>query len=127
MCFQAVIVLELRFELPAFVLQDPDADEVAGNVVLSRQAVQALPSQELLRNLALECHVERPVARHGPLLTRPGQNRSISQRPPVHLEGCTLHFSREQGILRDRKSTRLNSSHLVISYAVFCLKKKKIN
>src|SRR5256885_11545161 len=28
-------------------------------------------------------------------------------------------------ILEDRKSTRLNSSHLVISYAVFCLKKKK--
>src|SRR2546426_8760420 len=28
---------------------------------------------------------------------------------------------------RDRKSTRLNSSHLVISYAVFCLKKKKNN
>src|SRR5256885_4938158 len=28
---------------------------------------------------------------------------------------------------RDRKSTRLNSSHLVISYAVFCLKKKKGN
>src|SRR5256885_9406105 len=27
--------------------------------------------------------------------------------------------------LKDRKSTRLNSSHLVISYAVFCLKKKK--
>src|SRR5256885_12567940 len=27
---------------------------------------------------------------------------------------------------RDRKSTRLNSSHLVISYAVFCLKKKNI-
>src|SRR5256885_6494036 len=32
------------------------------------------------------------------------------------------HFIRET---RDRKSTRLNSSHLVISYAVFCLKKKK--
>src|SRR5256885_7693735 len=29
------------------------------------------------------------------------------------------------GAVRDRKSTRLNSSHLVISYAVFCLKKKK--
>src|SRR5947208_7343968 len=27
--------------------------------------------------------------------------------------------------VRDRKSTRLNSSHLIISYAVFCLKKKK--
>src|SRR2546426_3369897 len=31
------------------------------------------------------------------------------------------------GIFLDRKSTRLNSSHLVISYAVFCLKKKKTN
>src|SRR5256885_5552235 len=30
-----------------------------------------------------------------------------------------------EDILEDRKSTRLNSSHLVISYAVFCLKKKK--
>src|SRR5205807_4699559 len=30
------------------------------------------------------------------------------------------------GLFRDRKSTRLNSSHLVISYAVFCLKKEKI-
>src|SRR5437899_6097737 len=31
----------------------------------------------------------------------------------------------EQRALPDRKSTRLNSSHLGISYAVFCLKKKK--
>src|SRR5256885_5314552 len=31
----------------------------------------------------------------------------------------------ETGLGLDRKSTRLNSSHLVISYAVFCLKKKK--
>src|SRR2546426_6852027 len=33
----------------------------------------------------------------------------------------------QRGGLRDRKSTRLNSSHLVISYAVFCLKKKNIS
>src|SRR5256885_6815392 len=33
--------------------------------------------------------------------------------------------SRRQHGPQDRKSTRLNSSHLVISYAVFCLKKKK--
>src|SRR3989454_5473767 len=32
---------------------------------------------------------------------------------------------RIEGPFADRKSTRLNSSHLVISYAVFCLKKKK--
>src|SRR5688500_19293078 len=40
-----------------------------------------------------------------------------------------LHTSENEGTIRarDRKSTRLNSSHLVISYAVFCLKKKKKN
>src|SRR3989454_8942705 len=37
--------------------------------------------------------------------------------------GLQLFFSR--AVKGDRKSTRLNSSHLVISYAVFCLKKKK--
>src|SRR5207244_8134364 len=33
----------------------------------------------------------------------------------------------ERGPPRDRKSTRLNSSHQIISYAVFCLKKKRRN
>src|SRR5256885_5402547 len=36
-------------------------------------------------------------------------------------------FEEAMSALLDRKSTRLNSSHLVISYAVFCLKKKKQN
>src|SRR5256885_9917179 len=40
--------------------------------------------------------------------------------PRLRLERAT-----RRGAVRDRKSTRLNSSHLVISYAVFCLKKKK--
>src|SRR5256885_5110692 len=35
--------------------------------------------------------------------------------------------SKHLRVFQDRKSTRLNSSHLVISYAVFCLKKKKKN
>src|SRR3989454_6853718 len=39
--------------------------------------------------------------------------------------GWTLGRSDRRPERRDRKSTRLNSSHLVISYAVFCLKKKK--
>src|SRR5688572_31341163 len=39
------------------------------------------------------------------------------------LHGFTLPL--RLGIDRDRKSTRLNSSHSQISYAVFCLKKKK--
>src|SRR5256885_9738863 len=36
-----------------------------------------------------------------------------------------LHCRGRDRARADRKSTRLNSSHLVISYAVFCLKKKK--
>src|SRR5256885_8883700 len=42
-----------------------------------------------------------------------------------HIEIVALSSSRKRVSAGDRKSTRLNSSHLVISYAVFCLKKKK--
>src|SRR5438034_7080041 len=38
---------------------------------------------------------------------------------------CKSEFTEDIDAQRDRKSTRLNSSHTVISYAVFCLKKKK--
>src|SRR5256885_10937078 len=38
---------------------------------------------------------------------------------------CPTRQGAPAAITPDRKSTRLNSSHLVISYAVFCLKKKK--
>src|SRR5438132_5934102 len=44
--------------------------------------------------------------------------RSSSSAPRRCTSGCSAGG-------RDRKSTRLNSSHTVISYAVFCLKKKK--
>src|SRR2546426_9005422 len=45
---------------------------------------------------------------------------------PKNEEVMTQQVHLQHGIFRrDRKSTRLNSSHLVISYAVFCLKKKK--
>src|SRR5258708_19906800 len=47
------------------------------------------------------------------------RNRGIATRRPLR------HTARERRPLRDRKSTRLNSSHQIISYAVFCLKKKK--
>src|SRR5690606_41131897 len=51
---------------------------------------------------------------------RPAGNRARhSDRPAIH---ATDPQPRTR---RDRKSTRLNSSHVKISYAVFCLKKKK--
>src|SRR2546426_6058012 len=47
--------------------------------------------------------------------------RADASFPPGAKGECNAGWKRT-----DRKSTRLNSSHLVISYAVFCLKKKKI-
>src|SRR5207244_9056722 len=49
--------------------------------------------------------------RHSPSTQTRHQDRGLSPRPPL-----------ARG---DRKSTRLNSSHQIISYAVFCLKKKR--
>src|SRR5690606_39294372 len=46
--------------------------------------------------------------------------RTLERTPPV--PGKDIHLSLD--IRLDRKSTRLNSSHVKISYAVFCLKKK---
>src|SRR5688572_32859773 len=54
------------------------------------------------------------------LACRCSAQTSSSSVPDVHDEVCA-----EQRHARDRKSTRLNSSHSQISYAVFCLKKKK--
>src|SRR5262245_62814930 len=51
----------------------------------------------------------------GNLVSVPGPN--LNQRENQQLGAALLQFA-------DRKSTRLNSSHLGISYAVFCLKKK---
>src|SRR5690625_6806861 len=48
----------------------------------------------------------------------------------VAVKGLEYYFETDTdtpGINEDRKSTRLNSSHVAISYAVFCLKKKKKN
>src|SRR5256885_4245431 len=58
-----------------------------------------------------------------------GPHRSVQQQETsVHEKQLNVSHGHmtEAARWRDRKSTRLNSSHLVISYAVFCLKKKKI-
>src|SRR2546426_5101652 len=56
----------------------------------------------------------------------PGQWRGGKRRAREYGRTFVQSFrSSEKDPVSDRKSTRLNSSHLVISYAVFCLKKKK--
>src|SRR3712207_7840169 len=68
----------------------------------------------VVREVALELGREQP-----PL----GQEVAAALAPPRHRLG-DLRIEDHDG-LGDRKSTRLNSSHANISYAVFCLKKKK--
>src|SRR5256885_9772901 len=63
------------------------------------------------------------AARRGCVLAHPvAAARRLEVRPDLR-RGAEEHRSGRPH--PDRKSTRLNSSHLVISYAVFCLKKKK--
>src|SRR3712207_8702826 len=58
---------------------------------------------------------------------RPPAQPRVLPRPLLHARHRELHRALLQGAsAEDRKSTRLNSSHANISYAVFCLKKKKI-
>src|SRR5688500_19529821 len=64
----------------------------------------------------LSLHDALPILREGLLITR-AQWETGSGPADLELETALLR--------QDRKSTRLNSSHLVISYAVFCLKKKR--
>src|SRR5207249_12294090 len=61
----------------------------------------------------LSLHDALPILTHG----LPAGNSLPGRRFPILAENRAQR--------RDRKSTRLNSSHVSISYAVFCLKKKK--
>src|SRR5205814_7891198 len=54
-----------------------------------------------------------------------GFRLQVFPSPGLAVAGGVLYGPEQDATNRDRKSTRLNSSHLGISYAVFCLKKKK--
>src|SRR5438874_4619880 len=56
---------------------------------------------------------------------RPGAGIELVVTRAAVDERRAVDITRKCGLVIDRKSTRLNSSHVEISYAVFCLKKKK--
>src|SRR3712207_8897270 len=70
---------------------------------------------ELLNGVGREAHLDRLELARRPRRPLPG-------RGDEEVEQVALPLG---GVEQDRKSTRLNSSHANISYAVFCLKKKK--
>src|SRR5437762_8967148 len=77
------------------------------------------PYTTLFRSLARADHDPRLQGRKGRVLREAAD--------AVHRGGPGDGEGRPRQQARDRKSTRLNSSHRCISYAVFCLKKKKTN
>src|SRR5947208_12848193 len=92
--------------------------------------IYTLSYTTLFRSRVIHIHVaEQPAelkacfAEHGlhpiDLLDEVGLAQRATAVHAIHLDES--HARK----LRDRKSTRLNSSHQIISYAVFCLKKKK--
>src|SRR5947209_13972646 len=79
------------------------------------------PYTTLFRSLAnVQGHVESGVVEfHQADLLAPGVPQRMVEGVDIVFHLAAIHGG------RDRKSTRLNSSHANISYAVFCLKKKK--
>src|SRR5699024_11826949 len=67
-------------------------------------------------------HRDAPVAGGGRGV--PGRRRGRCREPSAPLRRPAARAGGGAGAAGDRKSTRLNSSHVSISYAVFCLKKK---
>src|SRR5204863_9842331 len=83
------------------------------------------PYTTLFRSLPARDAVDRPTAHGCPRLVAPHLHPP-EQRPCRDPRRFGPRRDRRDGArAEDRKSTRLNSSHVEISYAVFCLKKKK--
>src|SRR5438034_6503448 len=83
------------------------------------------PYTTLFRSQSLRATPQVASTSRGSALAsaRSGRHREVATTPG----GTSVRPSKKRAISSglDRKSTRLNSSHTVISYAVFCLKKKK--
>src|SRR5204863_9229197 len=83
------------------------------------------------RSLACAPVLDPPV--RGTMHAKPDDVRQLDRNPPLppwhpgwpRPARLLARPERLDHVMADRKSTRLNSSHVEISYAVFCLKKKK--
>src|SRR5256885_16678434 len=95
--------------------------ERAARILAEGEAVEAEISEQS-KSLRGPIRIAAPMS-FGISHLAPAVPAFMAEHPEVTLD---LHFSDEliDVVAQDRKSTRLNSSHLVISYAVFCLKKK---
>src|SRR5438876_7609061 len=85
------------------------------------------PYTTLFRSLSIPCEGEFKCRYEKWRRPAPPSLARFNQPPPVRSPPRRRRFPPRRGDKQDRKSTRLNSSHPSISYAVFCLKKKRQN
>src|SRR5690242_21502870 len=91
------------------------------------------PYTTLFRSAVLPAADQAEIGRHRQRRQQPAEQRELpvaTERVQAESESERGERQKEEAEQRpdkdaDRKSTRLNSSHMSISYAVFCLKKKK--
>src|SRR5256885_5714973 len=101
------------------MIRRPPRSTLFPYTTLFRSRLDAHPEPRRGEPSRLEIRILVPVLEERGLVDLPEQISGDGTRPDLGKLGLP-QLPEEQ----DRKSTRLNSSHLVISYAVFCLKKK---
>src|SRR5438034_5484585 len=118
-CFDGAVteILGLSPDAVAQIIEETRTEARKAATVLSASSVEALSLAGLLAGVCFrpmspssDPGVAAELTRLSVIITRLSRGLSLADEPA-----------------RDRKSTRLNSSHTVISYAVFCLKKKNRN
>src|SRR5690554_7183685 len=113
------------FTLAQITLHRRIDEDAAYPGIIRRQANQLcmLVGPALIQALGMGVNQDRLLQ---PFSLAALQQRQIETKPDIHVEpGLVTDMPvRHRATKRDRKSTRLNSSHVRISYAVFCLKKK---
>src|SRR5204863_6391433 len=97
---------------------------VACNILFLFIMIPPPPRPTLFPYTTLFRSLRRAAARLGRLLG--GVLDALLLARAARQGGMSGEHGEQQGV-KDRKSTRLNSSHVEISYAVFCLKKKRTN
>src|SRR5437660_3943470 len=96
-------------------LQEQEVYEADGSVVVNQGTLRLAADHMTIQALP-------------GVLIATGHVRLTDPKADLVAERLELNVNTEAGVVtQDRKSTRLNSSHVAISYAVFCLKKKKPN
>src|SRR5437588_403593 len=124
--------LSTAFDMPTLYGYDTDHPLAAGEFGKCGVAISSLADMEILYDglpldkITTSMTINSPASVIWAMYIVNAEKRGF---PMVKLGGTRQHdilkeYSAQKEFLLDRKSTRLNSSHTVISYAVFCLKKK---